>query len=74
MRQSDGYRAYLFDAEGRLSQRMDLTCIDDDDAMMRMRHYAKVGDAELWHGTRLVCVYRHPKTSPSACKSLFGEH
>lgn len=52
MRQPDGYRAYLFDADGRLSQRMDLACIDDDDAMMRMRHYAKMGDAELWHGTR----------------------
>jgi len=62
VRQSGGYRAYVFDAEGRLRQRVDLSCIDDLQAKMEMRHYTGNGDAELWHGTRLVCVYRHPKT------------
>ena len=73
MRQSDGYRAYLFDADGCLSQRVDLTCVDDNDAMMRMRNYTKMGDAELWHGTRLVCVFRHPKTTSSARRSSVDE-
>jgi hypothetical protein len=42
VRQSDGYRAFLFDADGRLGQRIDLTCVDDDDAMM---HLCTVGES-----------------------------
>jgi hypothetical protein len=43
----------LFDANGRLSQRLDFTCMDDDDdAMMQLRHYTKM--AMLSCGTARV--------------------
>lgn len=62
VRQSDGYRAYVFGPDGRLRQRVDLICADDDAAKEQTKRLAISGDAELWQGARLVCIYRHLKT------------
>ena len=63
MRTSDGYRAYVFDDDGRLVKRADLECPDDDAAKAQTRRLAGRSEAELWHGTRLVCIYRLPRTA-----------
>jgi hypothetical protein len=61
VRQTGGYRAYVFDADGILTRRIDIECADDAAATHHMKVVAGADHAELWHGTRLVCVYRHPK-------------
>lgn len=58
MRTSDGYRAYVFDDHGQLMKRADLDCPDDDVAKVQTRRLAFRYEAELWHGTRLVCIFR----------------
>lgn len=61
MRTSNGYRAYVFDDDGRLMKRADLVCPDDDAAKAQTMRLADRAEAELWYGTRLVCVFRLQK-------------
>lgn len=58
MRQPAGYRMYVFGAKAVIEQRALIKAPDDDAAIEQLRQLAGEREAELWHGTRLVCVYR----------------
>lgn len=48
------YRAYLIGADGRISDRIDLDCVDDEAAKEAARRLVDGLDVELWNGTRRV--------------------
>lgn len=58
MSQPAGYCAYVFGEKARVEQRALINAADDDAAIEQLRHLAGNREAELWHGSRLVCVYR----------------
>jgi hypothetical protein len=56
------YRLYLLDAQGRVRERVDLECDDDDDAMRMAEARAEGRAAELWR--RAVLVREYPGSGP----------
>ena len=56
------YRAYLIDAEGHISRRVDLVCVDDEAAKERARQLVDGHDVELWRLGDMVAVFKHKET------------
>ena len=74
MSQPAGYRAYVFGAKGHVEKRALLNGADDAAAKEQLRQLAGKSDAELWYGSRLVCVYRDQTTlSPGSRPSPVEE-
>ena len=67
MMKPTGYRAYIFGAKASVEQRALINAADDDAAIEQFVQLAGKREAELWYGTRLVCVYRDQKSlSPAS--------
>ena len=49
-----GYRAYLLDEEGKISQRIDLESETDATALLDASEHIDRHDVEVWHLERLV--------------------
>lgn len=48
------YKLYCLDQNGRISQRIEMTAIDDGAAVATARDAYPDSDCELWSGTRKV--------------------
>jgi hypothetical protein len=62
------YRAYVIARDGRIKQRIDLTCADDGEAKETAKRLVDGHDVELWEGVRLVAVFRR-RERPSSTGS-----
>ena len=51
------YRAYAIGPDGRIVQRVDLICDDEDVAKERARQLADEHEIELWCGDRLIARF-----------------
>lgn len=60
-----GYRAYVFGAKAHVERRAAINAPDDEAAIEQLKQLAGKREAELWHGTRLVCMYRTNVTPAS---------
>jgi hypothetical protein len=57
------YRLYFLNPQGRVRERVDLECGDDDEAMQVAEARAEGRAAELWRGAVLIREY--PGSEPS---------
>ena len=48
------YRVYVIDSEGKIIERIDLECPNDDKAVSDGSMYAQRNGVEIWCGQRLV--------------------
>jgi hypothetical protein len=48
------YRAYILGPDGHITKRIDLFCIDEQEAIRRARLLADHHPVELWDGARMV--------------------
>jgi hypothetical protein len=52
------YRAYILDRDGHITERVDLTCKDEENAEERARSLASGHDVELWQEDRRLATFR----------------
>jgi len=53
------YRMYVIDNGGKIIERIDLECPNDEEAVVDGRTYALRNDVEIWCGQRVVTVLYH---------------
>jgi len=53
------YRVYVINNAGKIIERIDLECPNDDKAVSDARTYARKNDVEIWCGKRVVTTI-HP--------------
>ena len=51
------YRAYM-DADGHILNRIDLVCVDDDEAKERAKQLVDGHDVELWQMGRKIAEFK----------------
>jgi hypothetical protein len=51
------FRAYMIGPDGRITQRIDLYCEDEDDARQRAQQLVDGHAVELWEGKRRIAVF-----------------
>ena len=56
------YRAFQLDCTGHVIGRIDLACLDDDDARKQAERLLQFYDIELWRLDRRVAVLKSEKT------------
>jgi len=50
------YRAYILDKDGRISQAIDLDCVDDEDAKKQASKLLDGHDIEVWQQKRRLTI------------------
>ncbi|MBR0756084.1 hypothetical protein JQ604_28250 [Bradyrhizobium jicamae] len=58
------YRVYVLDVSGHITDRLDLDCADDAEAVKVARRRLSDPDIEVWQGTRMVAKFSND-TSPT---------
>jgi hypothetical protein len=53
------YRAYLIGPDGRITQRTELVCANDEAAKEHARQLVDGHDVELWQGDRKIETFKH---------------
>jgi hypothetical protein len=56
--QVNEYRAYIMDADGHILNRIDLVCVDDDEAKERAKQLVDGHDVELWQFGRKIAEFK----------------
>ena len=51
------YRAYFIGPDGRIQSRIELICIDDDDALAHAKQLVDGHDVELWELDRKIATF-----------------
>ena len=52
-----GYRVYILDSSGRVEQRIDLECEDDENAKVQAEQLVDGHDVELWQLARRIAKF-----------------
>lgn len=52
------YRAFLIGPDGRIADRYDLWCSDDEDAKERAKQLVDGHDVELWHRDHKIATFK----------------
>jgi hypothetical protein len=55
------YSAFQLDPTGHAAARIDLNCIDDEDAKRQAEMLADTCGLELWEDDRMIAVFRKKK-------------
>ena len=58
------YRAYVLDVDGHITERLDLDCADDAEAVRLARRRLKDPDIEVWQGARMVARFSNGAHPP----------
>ncbi|MBR0868949.1 hypothetical protein JQ633_01155 [Bradyrhizobium tropiciagri] len=58
------YKAYILGEDGHIIGRLDLECIDDDDAKLQARKLAIGQAVELWEGARKIATFQPTNPDP----------
>ena len=53
------YRAYVLNPEGKITDRIDLVCADDEAAKESARQLVSGHDVELWQLDRFIATFKH---------------
>jgi hypothetical protein len=53
------YRAFVMGRDGRILQRHEFLCADEEDAKERAKQMVNGYDVELWHRNRRIAIFRH---------------
>lgn len=53
------YRAYVLGQDGRIKDRIDLTCADDEAAKKQAKQLVDGHDVELWQLGRKIATFPH---------------
>ena len=51
------YHAYFIDGDGRVTQRIDLVCVDEDTAMEQAKSLVDGQPIELWEADRKIATF-----------------
>jgi hypothetical protein len=52
------YQAYIMGADGHILNRIDLVCVDDDEAKERAKQLVDGHDVELWQFGRKIAEFK----------------
>jgi len=52
------YRAYVIGSDGRITDRFEFWCADDEAAKRQAQQYVDGHDVELWHQDRKILVIK----------------
>jgi hypothetical protein len=58
-RLSKEYRVYVIGRDGHIVSRMDLRCLDEEEATEKARLSTALGNVELWQGDRRIETFKH---------------
>jgi hypothetical protein len=53
----NGYSAYIIGSDGRIEGRIDLCCVDDDEAKEHAKALVNGHDVELWYLDRRIATF-----------------